>query len=384
MLNNYLTISDTLKSRVNSETVFAASKVTLSTNHLLNGMSPTQNATNGTLNLNNNSIVMTGGTNNADTGVLNSDVSLNNTSTRNGTRINNNFYIGKLTKSTGNNIFGDTGDNKFIVIADSGDTIIKGTARIDKATTINGKTTINNVLEITNNNSIILSGDNQVIKNDINNNDQSNVLPAVGNVNTLTSFLQTIRNNLKWLFNAGNLASMLYPVGSIYFSVSSNNPRTYFPGTTWVAWGSGKVPVGVNVSDTDFNTTEKTGGEKTHALAQTEMPSHTHTQNAHSHTATFDYKRQEYHTHIQNPHNHGINGSVVLGQDDRLLTGSNKSALSRSTHGIAATNQPERVIFYADAVSVESATATNQYTGNNGAHNNLQPYITCYMWKRTA
>lgn len=39
-------------------------------------------------------------------------------------------------------------------------------------------------------------------------------------------------------------------------SVTSTIPLTYFGGT-WVAWGSGRVPVGINTSDSNFNTVEK-------------------------------------------------------------------------------------------------------------------------------
>lgn len=51
----------------------------------------------------------------------------------------------------------------------------------------------------------------------------------------------------------------MYPVGSIYMSVVNTNPASYFGGT-WVAWGSGRVPVGINTADANFNTVEKTGG----------------------------------------------------------------------------------------------------------------------------
>ena len=67
----------------------------------------------------------------------------------------------------------------------------------------------------------------------------------------------------------------IYPVGSIYMSVNATNPSELFGGT-WVAWGSGRVPVGVDTSDSDFLTIEKTGGEKTHELSINEMPSHIH------------------------------------------------------------------------------------------------------------
>jgi len=63
---------------------------------------------------------------------------------------------------------------------------------------------------------------------------------------------------------SGNLDfDLIYPVGSIYMSVNSTNPSVMFGGT-WESWGSGKVPVGVNTEETEFNTVEKTGGEKTH------------------------------------------------------------------------------------------------------------------------
>ena len=62
-----------------------------------------------------------------------------------------------------------------------------------------------------------------------------------------------------------SVAGAIYPVGSIYMSVSPTNPSEYFGGT-WVAWGSGRVPVGLNTSDTNFNTVEKTGGASTRCV----------------------------------------------------------------------------------------------------------------------
>ena len=67
----------------------------------------------------------------------------------------------------------------------------------------------------------------------------------------------------------------MYPVGSIYLSVNNVNPGTLFGGT-WEAWGSGRVPVGVDTSQSEFDRVEKTGGEKTHQLTETELASHGH------------------------------------------------------------------------------------------------------------
>ena len=72
-----------------------------------------------------------------------------------------------------------------------------------------------------------------------------------------------------------NILNKIHPVGTIKMTTVNTNPGTYLPGT-WVAWGSGRVPVGVDTSQTEFNTVEKTGGEKTHQLTVDEMPSHNH------------------------------------------------------------------------------------------------------------
>ncbi len=63
--------------------------------------------------------------------------------------------------------------------------------------------------------------------------------------------------------NNKNIFDLIYPIGSIYMSVNSTNPKNLFGGT-WVQWGSGRVSVGVNTSNSNFNTAEKTGGSLLH------------------------------------------------------------------------------------------------------------------------
>jgi microcystin-dependent protein len=127
-----------------------------------------------------------------------------------------------------------------------------------------------------------------------------------------------------------------YPVGSIYMSVKSANPGTIFGGT-WVAWGSGRVPVGVDTTQSEFNKSEATGGKKTHKLTVDEMPEHRH-----------DYNNNQ--------------GAVRV----------------YDTSG--ALNWPQDGPYPNSAVDRFATT----YAGGSQPHNNLQPYITCYMWKRTA
>jgi len=132
--------------------------------------------------------------------------------------------------------------------------------------------------------------------------------------------------NLKLL-----LLNFLYPVGVIYMTINSANPSTYFGGT-WSLWGSGRVPVCVNTSDSNFNTVEETGGASTVTLTTSQIPSHTHT-----------------------------------------VPGWNSSADSSNWQPAGSSRWTGTYWNY-----------TTEATGGGSSHNNLQPYITCYMWKRTA
>ena len=132
----------------------------------------------------------------------------------------------------------------------------------------------------------------------------------------------------------------VYPVGSIFTTVTAYADSAavvaVIGGTTWVAFGAGKVLVGVDTGDSDFNTIEETGGAKTdsHTLTTAEIPSHTHT-----------------------------------------------------IHDTDHNNTPE----HTDTTSSEygnysASSGTTGATGGGGAHTHdiVQPYITVYFLKRTA
>lgn len=169
--------------------------------------------------------------------------------------------------------------------------------------------------------------------------------------------------------SVADILAAVYPVGSIYTAVVATNPGTLLGFGTWEAFGAGRVPVGYDSGDEDFDTVEMTGGEKEHTLTEGEMPEHTHVQDSHNHT-------QDSHNHTQNAHLHtiatgNVNGSGSTGGHGRIqATVNNTSSVTATNIAATATNQ--------------AATAVNQDTGGDEAHNNLQPYIVVHMWKRTA
>ena len=155
----------------------------------------------------------------------------------------------------------------------------------------------------------------------------------------------------------------MYPVGSIYMSVNATNPSTYFGGT-WVAWGAGRVPVGINTADGNFNTVEKTGGAATVALTAAQMPAHTHG------AGTLAAASAGVHTHNLK------NQKAAWGVD-----GAGNRVMVDATSGYTALTNKATASAGAHTHTLSGATAS---TGSGSAHSNLQPYIVCYMWKRTA
>jgi len=173
----------------------------------------------------------------------------------------------------------------------------------------------------------------------------------------------------------------VYPIGAIYMSVVNTSPATLFGGT-WSAFGAGRTLVGFDSGQTEFNASEKTGGAKTHVLTESEMPSHTHVQNSHNHT-------QNAHSHgastdTTGAHTHGVRYDFDGGSGTNRYT----VDILNTPYGTTQTGSSgdhSHVVTINNATAINQAsTATNQNTGGGGAHNNLQPYITVYMWKRTA
>ncbi len=110
-----------------------------------------------------------------------------------------------------------------------------------------------------------------------------------------------------------------YPVGSIYLSINDTNPSKWFGGT-WEQIAKGRTLVGVDTSQTEFNTVKKTGGEKVVALTTNNIP------------------------HV---------GSGVSYGGNKIASGN-----GWSDSWLGSSDAP--------------------------THNNLPPYFTCYIWCRTA
>lgn len=106
----------------------------------------------------------------------------------------------------------------------------------------------------------------------------------------------------------------------------------------------GRVPVGLQPGDVDFGVLGAAGGAKTHTLTTAQMPSHTHTQNAHAHDG-------RYHVYVAN---------AAWNSTRPLVPSQGPSGGSGVGGGVAN--------------AVAATTATNQNTGGGGAHNNLQPF----------
>lgn len=183
-----------------------------------------------------------------------------------------------------------------------------------------------------------------------------------------------------------NLVNLVYPIGSIYMSVNNINPGTLFGGT-WVAWGAGRVPVGVS-SESEFNSVEKTGGEKTHELTKNEMPLHRHGLNGHTHSFSTSSSNAGGFTVKLNALN-SVNSDNLFGGTEGLASVENSGTGYYNTTGrIERTNTMNKLIVENHAHNVSGTTGeangNTEWEGSIEAHNNLQPYITCYMWKRTA
>ena len=168
------------------------------------------------------------------------------------------------------------------------------------------------------------------------------------------------------------LLELIYPVGSIYMTVDEDSDPAAFLGGTWERWGQGCVPVGVsaNANDSDFGKVEQQGGERKHQLITSEMP-------AHDHRGTYT---ETHHYTINIPGSGDSFIEMPSGTDAVKVQYEQTQSASLVRNGSRPVgNQLD--IDYREKVTALYGVPSQ---GGNVAHNNLQPYITCYMWKRTA
>jgi len=144
-----------------------------------------------------------------------------------------------------------------------------------------------------------------------------------------------------------------FPVGSIYLAVVSTDPATLLGYGTWAAIGAGRVLVGLDSGDANFDTVEETGGAKTVASsAQTFTGTASTVVVNHTHTVT-----------------------ISAGTTDGTWASFDSSTTSGTGHNYTTSNP--------------DSGGANSYTpaGTNAAGaatSVVQPYFVCYMWKRTA
>jgi hypothetical protein len=185
-----------------------------------------------------------------------------------------------------------------------------------------------------------------------------------------------------------------FPVGSVFIAVVSTNPGTLLGYGTWSAFGAGRVLVGIDSGDTDFDTVEETGGAKTKTIS-----AHTGTAVADHASHTHDYTDVPNHTHpvnITDPgHTHltqryptatGASSGFTIDTSMSGTLADNTLPTKSNTTGITATTSNNTGGVATGTTAGPSATLSHSVTqpSNHSDLNVVQPYIVVYMWKRTA
>lgn len=149
-----------------------------------------------------------------------------------------------------------------------------------------------------------------------------------------------------------------WPVDSVYLSFSSTNPATIFGGT-WMNIGQGRMIVGVDTLDTDWDVAGETGGAKTVTLSETQVPDHKH------YPGTLD-------TGSAGGHSHTLTRKAGIGTNTGMVRGNNVGEADATTSSDGGHTH-----------SIGGQTGVTVGT-NNQPHNNLPPYIAVFMWRRVA
>ena len=141
----------------------------------------------------------------------------------------------------------------------------------------------------------------------------------------------------------------VYPVGSIFISISATDPGTSLGFGTWSRFGEGRMLVSQNSSDSDFDTAEETGGAKTHTISESQLPSHQH-----------------------------FTMNTGNGFGNSLESNVNNTGTTNSRGGLGNND------YIMQSVSSAANAGKTSSVGSGSAVTHMNPYIVAYMWKRTS
>lgn len=164
----------------------------------------------------------------------------------------------------------------------------------------------------------------------------------------------------------------MYPVGSIYMSAKNTDPSTLFGGT-WVAWGQGRVPIGMGSNgQSTYTVPGGTGGNESITLTNANLPAHKHNVTIEGFSGD---RGGQYWGNGRTALRIQADGSFVQMFPDKLVP------IHSKDEGPTGEGFYNNIRLGNGSTTIESTTAGY---ANPSAVSIVQPYITCYMWKRTA
>ena len=162
-----------------------------------------------------------------------------------------------------------------------------------------------------------------------------------------------------------------FPVGFVFISVVSTNPATLLGYGTWSSIGAGRVLVGLDSGDADFDSVEETGGAK--AVASSAQSFSGNALATHKHAIGTDVQ--------VNDHPADVTGQANVGA---IPMGTAPATVTLKTHTHTTPALTHTVVNNAGTCD-EISGGTPSGTNTPGAATSVvQPYLVVYMWKRTA
>lgn len=200
----------------------------------------------------------------------------------------------------------------------------------------------------------------------------------IKDIRAMSANVEEISNNIKYIDKKiSDLLNMFYPVGSVYETMDSSFDPNKKWGGTWVRI-KGRVLVGVDENDAYFDVPEKTGGYKKPSIKVENLPSHSHDVKV---GVTINETKLE--GGANNIAGQDANWGITA-QGNGIVT--NKGDTNGFYPSTRKTTEKYHDGFWINATHKHTASTTVSCasTGGGKGFEVLQPYITCYIWKRTA